>query len=193
MADTKSETKTSREELPAEEVDSEGWTAQMENGPPVDERELPMMFSPEQLPDDEACEQYGLTIPERQITEDVEMLDPADRVRIGEQPSNSTPFGITAYPEGTHIPGESDDGGRVVAAPEAGVDEEGKLRSVSTVGADEGGGGQEEQPAEEGEEDLNSMTKAELEALAEERGVYVTSSMTKAEMVEAIEAGPTEE
>jgi len=37
--------------------------------------------------------------------------------------------------------------------------------------------------------DLDSMTKAELQALADERGVQVNAAMTKAEMIEALSAG----
>jgi hypothetical protein len=42
-------------------------------------------------------------------------------------------------------------------------------------------------PAEEA--DLDAMTKAELQALAAQRGVDVDESMTKAEMREALEGG----
>lgn len=39
--------------------------------------------------------------------------------------------------------------------------------------------------------DVSSMTKAELEEEADRRGVEVTSSMTKAEMLEALGEGPS--
>ena len=54
---------------------------------------------------------------------------------------------------------------------------------------EEGEGGSEVLPGPSGEaDDLDAMTKDELLALADERGVEVPASATKAEIREAIEA-----
>lgn len=91
---------------------------------------------------------------------------------MGTIDEDGNPTGGTTDDEGYGDSGEEGDGG-VAAAADTGT-------------ADTG------EEEEEEEEDLSSMTKAELEAEAEARGVRVSSSMTKQEMIDAIEAGGEE-
>lgn len=162
MADTATTTKVG-ETVPADDADSmKGWTAQQENVPLPNAREIPQQFVEAQLPDQERMDELGLTIPENQQTDDETLLDPADQVRLGNI-DYASPLGVPANPEGAHIPGEA--------------------------GADSTDMGGSPADANAGETDLNSMTKAELEEEAAARGVQVNSSMTKSEMIEAIEAG----
>lgn len=168
MADTKTkETPLLGETVPADDADSlKGWTAQQENTPPPNARELPQQFVDEQLPDAEACEEMGLSIPENQLAGDkVEVLDPADQVRVG-NPDYASPLGVTANPEGAHIPGESKDPDREVADPETPPGE--SIRAY------------------QGDSDLNSKTKAELVDMARDQGVEGYSSMNKDELIEAL-------
>jgi hypothetical protein len=156
MADT--ETKAGAGTVPADEMDPYvGWTVQSEEAPTPLPSTGPQLFTPEQLPDQEAMDELGLSIPENQLTDDASVLDPVNQVRLGNT-GYSSPLGVTANPEGAHIPGESAPPERIVAAPEQGQ-----------------------------EEDLSGMTKAELEQYAADRGIEVSSSMTKAEMIEAIQ------
>jgi hypothetical protein len=63
------------------------------------------------------------------------------------------------------------------------------VRADGSGPADEGGGGTAAPDNGNGGTELEAMTKDELLALAEERGVEANASMTKAEIKEAIEAG----
>jgi hypothetical protein len=74
------------------------------------------------------------------------------------------PSGVDGYIEG----------GTPVEYPSAGPE--------TTVAGEDTGGAEPEAP----EEDLSSMTKAELADVAAERGVDIPSSATKAEMLEAL-------
>ena len=62
------------------------------------------------------------------------------------------------------------------------------LRAGTHEAADAGGSGSEKAREGEGEDgdDLDGKTKAELEALAKERGVDVSAARTKADMIEAL-------
>lgn len=145
--------------VPADDLDYlKGWTVQSEASPAPPEAIMPQQFVEAQLPDQDTMDELGLTIPENQKTDDETLLDPADQVRVGNT-DYASPLGVTANPEGAHIPGESTEAERIVSAPEAAA----------------GAGG-----------DLESMTKAQLQEEAERRGVEVHSTMTKAEMVEAL-------
>jgi hypothetical protein len=171
MADTKTQDdRLLGETVPADEADSlKGWTAQQENTPPPNAREMPQQFTDEQLPDEEEMEKNGLTIPENQRAGDnVEFLDPADQVRLGNV-DYASPLGVTANPEGAHIPGESTAPESIKAAPEQYVDGDGTS-------------------ATEEEKTLDEMTKAELQEYSESRGYEgITTSMSKDEMLAAIE------
>lgn len=171
MADTT--TKDDRllgETVPADEADSlKGWTAQDENTPPPNAREMPQQFTDEQLPDQEEMDKLGLTIPENQLAGDnVEFLDPADQVRLGNV-DYASPLGVTANPEGAHIPGESAPPENIKAAPEQYVEGDGTSAT------------------EDGTPD-DSWTKAEIQAYADENGIEGVdqNSQNKAEMLEAI-------
>jgi hypothetical protein len=160
MADTTTKPDLLGETVPADEADSlKGWTAQQPS-PPPNARELPQQYVDDQLPDEEEMEKLGLTIPEDQKAGDnVEVLDPADQVRVG-NPDYASPLGVTANPEGAHIPGESGSEEKIRSAPElaAGVS---------------------------GEPD-DSWTKAELQEYADANGIEIPSGATKSEMLDAI-------
>jgi len=189
MADTDTTTETQEEgrrgsTVPADEMDVyRGWTSQQGPEPEPLPSTGPQKFVEEQLPaNKDILRGYGddpedgiLAIPENQLAESEEELDPLDRVRLGNTEYTS-PLGPVANPEGAHIPGESTEPETIRAAPELAQQSEGGQ------GSGEGGEG-----------GLESMTKAELEQEAERQGVYVTSSMTKADMIAAIEAGPQDE
>lgn len=168
------------ETVPADEADSlKGWTVQTDEGklPEPNAREAPQMFVEEQLPDKDAMEAANLSIPSNQITDDVTVLDPADQVRLG-NPDYASPLGITANPEGAHIPGESVDPGRQVADPETPTGD-----SITTL--DTGAA------AAPGDTAVDDMTKQQLQDYADSKGYEgVSMSMTKDEMLAAVkEAG----
>jgi hypothetical protein len=124
MADTTTKPDLLGETVPADEADSlKGWTAQQPT-PPPNARELPQQFVEEQLPLQEEMDKTGLSIPENQLAESAEVLDPADQVRVG-NPDYASPLGVTANPEGAHIPGESAPPANLKAAPEGGSAAEG--------------------------------------------------------------------
>lgn len=164
MADAK--TKDDRllgETVPANEADSlRDWTAQSDNRPAPNAREMPQQFVDEQLPDADEMDKTGLEIPENQKAGgSVEFLDPADQVRVG-NPDYASPLGVTANPEGAHIPGESAPPENIVAAPE------------------------KDNEAKSGTPD-DTWTKDEIKAYADEQGIDgVNMSMSKADMLAAV-------
>lgn len=109
MADTTTTEQPAQlgETVPADDADSmKGWTAQEGNAPVPNAREIPQQFVEAQLPKQQTMDEMGLHIPENQISTDIKVLDPADQVRV-EGTGYASPLGVTANPEGAHIPGEA--------------------------------------------------------------------------------------
>lgn len=109
------------------------------------------------------------------------------------QTSNLNDAFTNTNPPGVHEATQDTAGGGDLQTPMAQIDEEGNPTGDTEDGGDGGGG---DAAADDGGDDGggdqpvdDSMTKAELEAEANRRGISVTSSMTKAEMIEAINNG----
>lgn len=168
MADTTTKPDLLGETVPADDADSfKGWTVQQDGYPEPNAREMPQVYADAQLPDQAEMDKLGLTIPESQLAgDDVTALDPADQVRLG-NPDYASPLGITANPEGAHIPGESTDPATIVSAPEKETD----------VGAGKVAG--DETPDD-------TWTKAELQDYADAKGIEIPAGATKAEMLTAL-------
>lgn len=146
--------------VPADDLDYlKGWTAQSEESPPLPEGLAPQQYVDEQLPDEEEMGKLGLSIPENQLAgADLDSLDPADQVRVGNA-DYASPLGVTANPEGAHIPGESAPPADEKAAPEG------------ASGAPD-----------------DSWTKAEIQTYADDNGISGVdmNSQSKAEMLAAV-------
>lgn len=152
------------ETVSGDEADSmKGWTAQQGDSPPPNARELPQQFVDEQLPSEEAMKETGLSIPENQKAGDqTDVLDPADQVRLGNV-DYASPLGVTANPEGAHIPGES--------APPAGDKSAPELAAGAVSGTPD-----------------DTWTKADIQAYADANGIAGVDKDTqsKAEMLAAV-------
>lgn len=186
MPDT--ENKAGAGTIPADEMDVyKGWTSQQGPEPEPLPSTGPQKYVEEQLPATEDLLGYGedpesgtFAMPENQIAESAEELDPADQVRLGNV-GYASPLGVVANPEGAHIPGESGEEERIRSAPE--------LLQAPEPGVEAEEPGVEAEEAEEGEEKaLEDMTKQELCDYADAQGYEsVSMSMSKDEILAAIE------